>query len=167
MTIGLERSLAHMAWSNQQVFRAVAKLPNEALNAYISNPDWTVGKILEHICSGATWYVYRLEIEDWIDIPSAYSTKDVLVLADLINDLDQKLIAAANQEDRELTYTYEDTGKTVKRWFSTILTQAIHHATEHRAQLVDALDFKGYRDIVLDDLDAWAFDMSERNEPIN
>lgn len=163
----MERALKHMAWSNQQVFRAVAKLPDEALNSYISNPEWTVGKILEHICSGATWYIYRLEIEGWIDIPGAKSAKDVLVLADLMKDLDQKLIAAANEDDRELVYTYEDTGKTVNRWFSTILAQAVHHATEHRAQLVDALDFKGFRDILLDDLDVWAFDVFEKDEPIN
>lgn len=167
MSISIERALKHMAWSNQEVFRAVAKLPDEALTAYISNPEWHVGEILEHICSGATWYVYRLEIEDWIDIPKAITAKDVLVLAELIDNLDQKLIAAASQVDRELLYTYEDSGKTVKRWFSTILTQAVHHATEHRAQLVDALDFKGYRNIVLDDLDVWAFDKFERNEPIN
>jgi hypothetical protein len=43
--------------------------------------------------------------------------------------------------------------------------QAIHHATEHRSQLVDALDFKGYKSIVLDDLDLWAFDKLEKGEP--
>ncbi len=46
-----------MAWANQEVFSAVAELPSDALKAYISDPEWTVGKILSHICSGATWYV--------------------------------------------------------------------------------------------------------------
>lgn len=166
MTISIERGLRHMAWANQEVFNAVAKLPDDALQAYISNPEWTVGNILSHICSGATWYVHRLEIDDWIDIPEVHSANDVLQLAALISQLDEKLIQAASQEDRELTYTYEDTGKVVKRWFSTILTQAVHHATEHRAQLVDALDFKGYKLINLDDLDLWAYDMFEKDEPI-
>ena len=155
-----------MAWANQEVFNAVAKLPDDALQAYISNPEWTVGKIISHICSSATWYVHRLEIDDCIDIPEVHSANDVLQLAALISQLDEKLIQAASQEDRELTYTYEDTGKVVKRWFSTILTQAVHHATEHRAQLVDALDFKGYKLINLDDLDLWAYDMFEKDEPI-
>lgn len=166
MTISIERGLRHMAWANQEVFNAVAKLPDDALQAYISNPEWTVGKILSHICSGATWYVHRLEIDHWIDIPEVHSANDVLRLAALISQLDEKLIQAASQEDRELTYTYENTGKVVKRWFSTILTQAVHHATEHRAQLVDALDFKGYKSINLDDLDLWAYDMFEKDEPI-
>ncbi|CAB4570279.1 MAG: hypothetical protein F2563_01215 [Actinobacteria bacterium] len=166
MTISIERGLRHMAWANQEVFNAVAKLPDDALQAYISNPEWTVGKIISHICSSATWYVHRLEIDDCIDIPEVHSANDVLQLAALISQLDEKLIQAASQEDRELTYTYEDTGKVVKRWFSTILTQAVHHATEHRAQLVDALDFKGYKLINLDDLDLWAYDMFEKDEPI-
>lgn len=166
MTISIERGLRHMAWANQEVFNAVAKLPDDALQAYISNPEWTVGKIISHICSSATWYVHRLEIDDWIDIPEVHSANDVLPLAALISQLDEKLIQAASQEDRELTYTYEDTGKVVKRWFSTILTQAVHHATEHRAQLVDALDSKGYKLINLDDLDLWAYDMFEKDEPI-
>jgi uncharacterized damage-inducible protein DinB len=165
VTISIERGLRHMAWANQELFNAVAKLPDEALRAYISNPEWTVGKILAHICDGATWYVYRLEIEDWIEIPKVNSVKDVRQLTSLISELDQNLIDAASQEDKELTYTFEDTGKVVKRWFSTILIQAIHHATEHRAQLVAALDFKGYKSIVLDDLDLWAFDKLEKGEP--
>ena len=164
--ISIERGLRHMAWANQEVFRAVSELPNDALHAYISNPEWTVGKILAHICDGATWYVHRLEIEDWIEIPQVNSAADVLKLATIISDLDEKLIAAASEEDRELTYTYEDSGKVVKRWFSTILTQAIHHATEHRAQLVDALDFKGYKSIDLDKLDLWGYDMREKGEPL-
>lgn len=166
MGISIERGLRHMAWANQEVFNAVAELPSDALKAYISDPEWTVGKILSHICSGATWYVYRLEIEDWIDIPEVNQPEDVLVVANLLANLDQKLIAAAAQEDRTLTYTYEDTGKTVTRWFSTILTQAVHHATEHRAQLVDALDYKGFKTISLDNLDLWGFDMYEKGEQL-
>jgi uncharacterized damage-inducible protein DinB len=165
MTISIERGLRHMAWANQEIFKATASLPPAALNAYITEPEWTVGKILAHICDGATWYLHRLEIEDWVEIPEVNTAADVLILTDLIADLDQKLITAASQEDRELSYTFEDTGKVVKRWFSTILTQAIHHATEHRAQLVDALDFKGYKTIVLDDYDLWAFDKLEKGEP--
>ena len=58
-----------MAWANQKVYEAVMKLPDEALGSYIVNPEWTANKILRHICGGATWYVFRLEIEDWRDIP--------------------------------------------------------------------------------------------------
>jgi len=51
---------------------------------------------------------------------------------------------------------YED--KLVKRWRSTILSQAIHHATEHRAQIASALEAKGFAPVNLDDLDLWEFE---------
>lgn len=162
MSIELTRALRHMAWSNQQVYKSVAELPDEALSSFIVNSDWTAGKILEHICSGATWYVFRLEIEDWVDIPKIEKSSDVLVVAKLLADLDSKLVLAAENEDRELEYRIEEENRTVKRWYSSILTQAVHHATEHRAQLIDALEFKGYKPINLDDLDLWRFDEVER-----
>lgn len=40
---------------------------------------------------------------------------------------------------------------------STILSQASHHATEHRAQLVAALEAKEFNGINLDRMDLWAF----------
>lgn len=162
MTISLERSLRHMSWSNQKVFEAVAKLPDEALDSFITDPEWSAGRILQHICGGATWYVFRLEIEDWIDIPKIESMDDVRKVAALLKELDSKIISVASQEDRELEYRDEKDGPVIKRWFSTVLTQAVHHATEHRAQLIDALEFKGYRPINLDDIDLWAFDDFER-----
>ena len=164
MSISINRSLRHMAWANQAVFHEVSKLPVAALDVYLSNPKWTVKEILHHICDGATWYLHRLEIEHWQEIPEVNSASDVVKLGELIAEFDQKLISASNQDDRELTYKFEDKDKTVVRWFSTILTQAVHHATEHRAQLVDALDFHSYRTINLDNLDLWGFDMFERGE---
>ena len=161
MTISLERGLRHMAWANQRVFEAVSTLPDDAMGSYIVNPEWTAGVICSHIAGGATWYVFRLEIEDWIDIPSVKTSDDVKKVAAILHDLDTKLIAASSSEDRELTYTDED-GKVIVRWYSTILSQAIHHATEHRAQLIDALEFKGHKVINLDDIDIWAFDEYER-----
>ncbi|NCV77343.1 MAG: hypothetical protein EBW21_06725, partial [Actinobacteria bacterium] len=49
-------------------------------------------------------------------------------------------------------------GKDITRERSTIISQAVHHATEHRAQLIDALEFKRYKVINLDDIDLWAFE---------
>jgi uncharacterized damage-inducible protein DinB len=47
----------------------------------------------------------------------------------------------------------------VKRWRSTILSQSIHHATEHRAQIASALEAKGFKPVDLDELDLWAFEV--------
>jgi uncharacterized damage-inducible protein DinB len=52
----------------------------------------------------------------------------------------------------------------VKRWRSTILSQAIHHATEHRAQLASALEAKGFKPMDLDELDLWAFEVETESK---
>jgi hypothetical protein len=67
---------------------------------------------------------------------------------------------AVGQEDREIEFKQQD--KLIYRWASTILTQAVHHATEHRAQLIDTLEYKGFKPINLDDIDLWAFDEFEK-----
>ena len=46
------RLLRHMAWANQRVYDAVQKLPDKALTAYITNPHWSAGHILQHIVYG-------------------------------------------------------------------------------------------------------------------
>jgi hypothetical protein len=44
---------------------------------------------------------------------------------------------------------------------STILAQAIHHATEHRAQIAGALATNGNAAIDLDAIDLWEYADSE------
>jgi hypothetical protein len=75
---------------------------------------------------------------------------------------DKNLISAASKDDREIEFSEE--GRVFKRWASTILTQSVHHATEHRAQLISALEFKGFNPINLDDIDLWAFDEFEKTK---
>jgi len=111
-----------------------------------------------HICNSAGFYVFRLGIgerPDEIAEPAKVST-----LKDLLSIHDKNLITAASQEDREIQFERE--GKIIHRWASTILTQSVYHATEHRAQLIDTLEFKGYKPINLDDIDLWAFDEFEK-----
>ena len=74
---------------------------------------------------------------------------------------DANLMFAAGLEDQELEWVRD--GRTLRRWSSTILSQAVHHATEHRAQLIDALEFRSYTPINLDDIDLWPFDQFEKD----
>ena len=154
--ISVERLLKHMAWANQKVYSAAETLPDEAFGAYIVNPEWTVARILEHIVGGATWYVNRLEIEKWKEIPTPKSGTDVKVLKTMLADFDAKILSAVVLGEGKITGKYD--GKDITRERSTIISQAVHHATEHRAQLIDALEFKGYKVINLDDVDLWAFE---------
>jgi len=164
-----EKLFKHMSWANQQVVGKLAHLPNEALDAYAVNPEWTVREIARHICSSATWYGWRLldrtklsqsELDalkaklDATEIPPA-TAQDIPALLAKMLEADAVLLAAS----RELEGTIERVvdGKTIIRARSTVLSQSIHHATEHRAQLVSALEAKGFTNINLDDYDLWAY----------
>lgn len=156
MTLTLDRMLKHMAWVNQKVYAAAATLPDEAFGAYIVNPEWTAGRILQHIVGGADWYQYCLTKKEWSDIPKPAKGSDVPGLAKLLAQFDETIINEAAKGEATVTFKTEK-GET-SNLRSTIISQAIHHATEHRAQLIDALEYKGFKIINLDDIDLWGFE---------
>ena len=159
MSISIERGLKHMAWANQRVFESIEQLSKQALESYIVNPEWTAFRIAEHICKSSGFYGFRLGLGERPE--ESDKSLSIQELKILLGKRDQVLISAAQLEDRELEFNRS--GTIMKRWVSTIVTQAVHHATEHRAQLIDALEFKGFKPINLDDIDLWSFDDFERS----
>lgn len=157
----MELGLRHMAWANQKVFAQLAALPDSALGAYIKNPEWTVARLCEHIVGGADWYAYGLGIRDWSDFKKPETMSDVKDLALKLAEVDALLLGIANQRG---TVTYHN-GTEMKTWNSeTILQQAIHHATEHRAQISAALEANGFEPLNLDDIDLWSFEVFEKSQ---
>ena len=160
MPITMNRTLRHMAWANQRIYAACSGLPEEALEAYIVNPDWTARRLLQHIVSGSDWYVFCLGIAAWNDIPTPRTVSDISALAATLEKCDLQILSAAELEDEELTFEEGENKTRVLR--STLLAEAALHATEHRAQLMDALESKGFSAISLDSIDLWAFESYER-----
>ena len=143
-----------MAWANQKVFGAIENLPHASLESYIINSEWTAYRIASHICKSSGFYGFRLGLGDRpADLQEPVSIAELKLL---LAERDQVLINSVSLEEKQLEFNRN--GTIVKRWISTIVTQAIHHATEHRAQLIDALEYKGYRPINLDDMDLWNFE---------
>lgn len=164
-----KKLLNHMAWANQEILGKVAQLPDEALDAYSVNPEWTVREIARHIASSATWYGYLIldrsnftesQNQEWqakldeSEIPPA-TIKEMQVILDRLKAADAELLTASTLPEGFVVREFE--GKTITRARSTVISQAIHHATEHRAQLVLALEAKGFTTINLDDFDLWAY----------
>ncbi|CAN2218635.1 DNA damage-inducible protein DinB [Candidatus Nanopelagicaceae bacterium] len=161
--------LKHMAWANQEIFSKVAELPDEALDAYAVNPEWTAREIMRHIASSATYYGYRLidkdalseaEKTEWqVKLEATHvppvTMRDMNVILDRIAAADAELLRAASEPEGFVIHTMD--GRTVSRARSTIISQSIHHATEHRAQLISALEAKGFVGINLDDFDLWYY----------
>ena len=161
--------LRHMAWANQEIIGKIAQLPKEALEAYSVNPDWTVGTIVRHIGSASNWYVWRLlnreeftpqEKSFWdarlkdADEESPHMHDIAHVLA-ILKDSDNWLLEQSRVPDADIPREFRGEEHLFKR--STILSQAVHHATEHRAQAVSALESRGFSSISLDDFDVWSY----------
>ena len=162
--ISLVRLLKHMAWANQKTIAHLQTLPEEALGAFATNPKWFVGEIVHHIVDSADHYAFRISGKPVLSQPDGPCIDEVKGLNDLFRIMEQAakvdaaLLECEKLEDIQLEFVnYEK--KLVKRWRSTILSQAIHHATEHRAQIASALEAKGFVPVDLDELDLWAYEI--------
>ncbi len=160
MAVSIVGSMQHMAWANQRVCSAVAALPDEALDAYIVDPAWTVGRILGHLLESGEWYRYCLRLGPWVELQVPADVPAVMRLAARLAELDAELIEQATLDDEFITQDLGSGDRTYPR--SMILAQSVHHGTEHRAQVVGALEFKGYKLLNLDDIDLWAYSARNR-----
>jgi len=91
----------------------------------------------------------------------AYATNSEWFVAEILHHIVE---AADNYAFRITGERPEVPGESiqeVKRWRSTILSQAIHHATEHRAQIASALEAKGFAPVDLDELDLWSYEIAK------
>jgi uncharacterized damage-inducible protein DinB len=164
MTITLERLLKHMAWANQKTIEHLQTLPEDSLKSYATKPEWFVAEILHHIVQAADNYAFRISGKrpdvpgESIQLPA--SVADLELLSKQALEIDAALLECMKLEDIQLEFT-NYSGNLVKRWRSTILSQAIHHATEHRAQLASALEAKVFMPVDLDELDLWSFESAQ------
>lgn len=166
MTIGIRRLLLHMGWANRFALQHLKSLPDDALEAFATNAEWTVAEIIYHIVDSADFYYYRITGE-WADVPGDEITKpasveDLDLLAEQCEAIDRALVECANLDDVKIQFERDD-GEVVRRWRSTILSQTIHHATEHRAQIAAALEARGFNTIALDDIDLWGYEIETEN----
>ena len=153
----LDRMLRHMAWANQSVLSCLDSIPAGAFALHAAgDPGGTVGSVTAHLVRSAGFYCFRLGVViDPVNIQDAEPSL-MLELRAACATADALLRAQAGFPEALRHYRRQD-GTEVSHFRSTILAQAIHHATEHRAQIADILTEHGIRAIDLDDLDLWAF----------
>jgi len=164
MTVALDRLLLHMAWANQKTLDHLQTLPEDSLKAFATNPEWHVAEIIHHIIDSADHYAFRISGVPALTQPGDPCIDDINQISDLVRlkqqaaAVDKHLLECVKLEDEQIEFVNSE-DKSVKRWRSTILSQAIHHATEHRAQIASALEVKGFIPMNLDDLDLWSYEI--------
>ena len=155
----LDRLLRHMAWANSALMTTLSGLPDSALALAAPRNEWTAAMILGHLVSAAGGYATRLD-----GVPRPPDTEPPThagELAEIIArcaDFDARLRAQAVLPDILVPHPHPERPARAR---STILAQAIHHATEHRAQIAGALSTNGVNAIDLDELDLWAYGEDE------
>jgi uncharacterized damage-inducible protein DinB len=153
-----------MAWANQKTISHLQTLPQESLASFATNSEWHVAEIIHHIVDSGDYYAFRISGIPALTKPGEPGIEDVKEIADLARIkeqaviVDKALLECVKLDDIQIEFK-NYSGNMVKRWRSTILSQAIHHATEHRAQLASALEAKGFQPVDLDELDLWAFEI--------
>lgn len=154
--ISMERSLKQAAWADDLLFKAVAQMPNEALAATYATAEWHVGRLLNHIVSGAEWYRYILNGSMWTDLVVPTTAAEVSQLRSHLASIHAEIRDEVNKADELLTFQDEDGPSTAMR--STVISMVAHHSCEHRAQIGAALEIHGFAGLSLDDLDFWAYE---------
>lgn len=155
----LDRLLRHMAWANAALIATLAELPDSALALASPRNEWSVARILNHLVSAAGGYAARLEGKPRLaQARSPATAAELRAVAERCAGYDARLLAQAALPEGAAAYA--DPGE-IPRARSTVLGQAIHHATEHRAQIAGALSTNGIDAIDLDALDLWAYGEAE------
>jgi uncharacterized damage-inducible protein DinB len=154
----LDRLLRHMAWANQALIARLAEQPEAALSLTAPHNEWSAGRILDHLVSAARGYANRLEGRPREEPPApTTSVAELPALAERLAGYDARLRAAAALPEHRVAYPGDDGTNSS----TTVLAQAIHHATEHRAQIAGALATNGNNAIDLDAIDLWEYGDAE------
>jgi len=155
----LDRLLRHMAWANAALIARLTELPVANLALAAPRNEWTVVMILDHLVAAAGRYAARLEGAPRPDrAPSPATAAGLAELAADCAAYDARIRAQTARPDGPADYAEHDTGPRAR---STVMAQAIHHATEHRAQIAAALATNGIDAIDLDALDLWSYGEAE------
>ena len=153
MDVVTDRLFRHLAWANNYVFDRISEQPDENLKLCAPNDTWTVAEILEHLTASR----YADLLDGTGDIPTQVPSNkaEVLALKELSYSFDIRLRESAKNPVGMVEFQRGE--RTIRRNRETILTQSIHHATEHRAQIAGIFANHGMKVIDLDAIDMWEF----------
>lgn len=155
-----DRLFRHMAWANAHLFATLQHLPDATLQYVEPGNSWTVAMTLHHLVEAAAFYAHRLDDQPVPQVASIPPRRaaDLPALAHACAVADARIRVAAATPHGVVVRSGE---VSLTRARSTVLAQAIHHATEHRAQIAGALVAHGITALNLDDLDVWALGDAE------
>ena len=144
----------HHLWTNLRLLESCKQLTSEQLQAKVIGTFGYIQETLEHVVRAEKSYLSRISTgQPYLHSPAAAS----MTIADMIESVRQSGLAlvewapkvqAGDVVEIDWDGTLRDVPKTV------LLTQAINHATEHRAQIMVIMTQLG---VEPPNLDSWTY----------
>jgi uncharacterized damage-inducible protein DinB len=160
MTISLELSLKHLAWSNQKIFSYFSDMSDEVFGLKAADGEWPIGQILTHFAGSGEWYRYCLNGTMWTDLKPITSGAVASEYLPIMASLDASLLECVSLPDDKLEIEGEN--GIIHATRSLILSQAVMHSAEHKGQIAAILKQYGHH-IDLDSLDVWSYVSQTKN----
>lgn len=130
---------SHNLWANVRILEQCAELTNEQLDSTISGAFGSISDTLQHIVKSEQSYFHRISTGQPLPRPEDAPPLTVAELLESARTTGTGLIewAPKVQADDIVRIDWDGTPVDVPK--TILLTQAINHATEHRAQIMAIL----------------------------
>ena len=150
----LETLFRHNAWANALLFERCAALSDAQLDASIIGAYGSIRDTLIHIANSERSYLHRITTGKPYRRPEGAPAPSIAMLQESVRSTGEAMIIAAPkvQPGETVVVDWQGTPRSVPS--AILLTQAINHATEHRAQIMATLTQLG---IQPPDLDGWTY----------
>lgn len=145
---------AHNRWANLRLLEACEKLSDEQLDAAVVGGYGSIRETFQHIARSEFSYCYRIRTGASSQSSGVKPPTTLHEIAESLAESGQGLVdlALGVDADELVEVDWLGTPRNVPK--TILLTQAINHATEHRAQILTILT-----QLVVEapSLDAWTF----------
>ena len=144
----------HNSWANLRILERCAGLTDEQLDATIDGAFGSIRDTLQHIVTAERSYLSRIRTGQPYRRPQDAPPLSIAEMTESVRTSGSGLVEWASrvQSGDTVQVDWDGTERNVPK--TIILTQAINHATEHRAQIMAILTQLG---IEPPELDAWTY----------
>lgn len=144
----------HNLWANVRLFEVCAHLSDEQLDASVTGGYGSIRDTMQHIVNAERSYLQRITTGQPYRRPQGAPPLTMAEMQESIRTSGKGFIVAApNVQARDsVAVDWEGAPRSVP--CTILLTQAINHATEHRAQITAVLTHLG---VEPPSLDGWTY----------
>jgi uncharacterized damage-inducible protein DinB len=152
--ISLEVALKQMAWADEKLFAFLLTQPDEVWRAKFADDEWPVYSYVFHLVASADWYAFELGRKLTFS-KEPESIAEVRGLGNIWKETNAYLVEQASLNDEMVKF--EENGQEHEVLRSTVLSQAVIHAVEHRIHIATALKISGFVFPELEDFSVWGY----------